>query len=150
AYGDPFAVLREAAPSLAEPDAALRWLRQVAPSRFFAGVAAPDTLSMLQHRLPGACAHLVAGATRTVVERRFDLLGYRGLSFGDPIDWHLDPVWKRRAPLMHWSRIDPLDAATVGDSKVVWELNRHQWIVQLAQAWALTADERYGEAAVAS
>ena len=35
------------------------------------------------------------------------------------------------APRVHWSRLDPLDPATVGDSKVVWELNRHQWLVRL-------------------
>ena len=33
----------------------------------------------------------------------------------------------------------------VGDSKVVWELNRHQWLVQLGQAYRLTGDERYAE-----
>jgi len=149
-YGDPRLLLQDAAPALAEPDAALWWLRHEAPQRFFAGVATPDALAALQERLPDACRDLVASATSMIVERRFDLLGYRGLSFGDPIDWHLDPVWKRRAPLVHWSQLDPLDAAAVGDSKIVWELNRHQWIVQLAQAWALTADERYGEAAVAA
>jgi len=54
-------------------------------------------------------------------------------------------VWTRRSPLVHWSRIDPLDPALVGDSKIVWELNRHQWIVELAQAWAMTGDQRYAD-----
>jgi hypothetical protein len=53
-----------------------------------------------------------------------------GLSFGDPIDWHLDPVWSRQSPRVHWSQINTLDPAVVGDSKVVWELNRHQWVVR--------------------
>jgi hypothetical protein len=74
---------------------------------------------------------------------RFDLLGYEGLSFGDPIDWSLDPVSGRRAPRDHWSRLDPLDPQAVGDSKVVWELNRHQWMVQLGQAYRLTGELRY-------
>ncbi len=81
---------------------------------------------------------------------RFDLLGYQHLSFGDPIDWHLDPVHGRRAPRLHWSAIDPLDPALVGDSKVVWELSRHQWTMQLAQAFALTGEERYAAAAIAA
>jgi heparinase II/III-like protein len=149
-YDDPRAALEDAAPALASPDAAMWWLRHTAPARFFAGVANVDALTSLQQRLPDACADVIAAATTTIVERRFDLLGYRSLSFGDPIDWHLDPVWKRRSPLVHWSQIDPLDATIVGDSKIVWELNRHQWIVRLAQAWALTADERYAEAAIAS
>ena len=72
---------------------------------------------------------------------RFDLLGYRDLTFGEPIDWQLDPVWSRRAPLAHWSQIDPLDVAMVGDSKVVWELNRHQWVVASRAGIAITGDE---------
>ena len=34
-------------------------------------------------------------------------------------------------------------ARVVGDSKVVWELNRHQWLVHLGEAYCLTGDERY-------
>src|SRR5262249_50375611 len=67
---------------------------------------------------------------------------------GDPIDWHLDPTSGRRAPLDHWSRIDHLDAARIGDVKVIWELNRCQWLVTLAQAYALAGDERYARAAL--
>ena len=38
--------------------------------------------------------------------------------------------------------------ALVGDSKIAWELNRHQWVVRLAQAFAITGDDRYATAAV--
>ena len=31
----------------------------------------------------------------------------------------------------------------MGDAKVTWELNRHQWMVTLAQAYALSGDGRY-------
>jgi hypothetical protein len=92
----------------------------------------------------------VVGQAEALLTKRFDLLGYQQLSFGDPIDWHLDPVNGRRAPRLHWSAIDPLDPAVVGDSKVVWELSRHQWTMQLAQAFALTGDERYAAAAIAA
>ena len=67
------------------------------------------------------------------------------LQLDDPIDWHRDLVSGKQAPQVHWSEIDPLDPEKVGDSKVVWELNRHQWVVRLAQAWAFTGDERYAE-----
>src|SRR5262249_51395359 len=69
---------------------------------------------------------------------------------GEPIDWHRDAVSGHQAPLVHWSRIDPLDQDSVGDSKVTWELNRHQWLVDLGQAWRLTGDERYAEVFAAS
>jgi hypothetical protein len=144
AAADPRRLLENRAPGLAEPDMALRVLRERAPGRFFAGAADRAALDALHARRPHDCCDLVAAATDVLISQRFDLLGYRKLTFGDPIDWHLDPVWTTRAPLVHWGRIDPLDPEQVGDSKIVWELNRHQWMVGLAQAWALTGDERYG------
>jgi hypothetical protein len=123
----------------------LEAFRAAAPLRFFAGAADERTAALLADRTPEAMRDVIAGAEQ-VLGGRFDLLGYRGLSFGDPIDWHLDPIAHRRAPLVHWSRLDPLDAAAVGDSKVVWELNRHQWLVELGQAYKMTGDERYAQA----
>lgn len=114
------------------------------PGRFFAGGSDPRLPARLRERFPDAGPRIIEAADR-MLQKRFDLLGYRGLSFGDPIDWHLDPVSRRRAPVQHWTRLDPLDAATVGDSKVVWELNRHQWLVRLGQAYRLTGDERYAD-----
>jgi heparinase II/III-like protein len=114
------------------------------PDRFFPGASDPRVPAILHERCPDSGPRIVAAADRTL-QKRFDLLGYRQLSFGDPIDWHLDPVAHRRAPLLHWTLLDPLDAATVGDSKVVWELSRHQWLVRLGQAYRLTGDERYAE-----
>jgi hypothetical protein len=65
---------------------------------------------------------------------RFDLLGYKGLDFGTPIDWHFDPVHGKRAPRKPWYQIPFLDFDRIGDHKIIWELNRHQHLVTLAQA----------------
>ena len=46
-----------------------------------------------------------------ICEGKFDLLGFTNLSFGDPIDWHFEPVSGKRIPLLHWSKLDYLDAA---------------------------------------
>jgi hypothetical protein len=115
--------------------------RRSAGERFFAGPAGERPRSLP----PASVAETIAGAER-LLGKRFDLLGYRDLFFGDPIDWHADPVAGRRAPAVHWTRLDHLDAGAVGDHKVVWELNRHQWLVRLAQAYRLTNDERYTRA----
>jgi uncharacterized heparinase superfamily protein len=115
--------------------------RRTIGERFFAGPAAAAAPALP----PAAAAETVAGAER-LLGKRFDLLGYRDLSFGDPIDWHADPVAGRRAPVVHWTRLDHLDVAAVGDHKVIWELNRHQWLVRLAQAYRLTGDERHTQA----
>jgi hypothetical protein len=76
---------------------------------------------------------------------RYDLLGHRDLSFGKPIDWWLDPIAGLRGPDRHWSEIDYLDPAHVGDHKLVWELGRHNALVTLAQAWWCTRDARYAD-----
>jgi hypothetical protein len=77
-------------------------------------------------------------ASRDEAERirqhRFDLLGYKDLDFGTPIDWHFDPVHGKRAPRKPWYQIPFLDFAQIGDHKIIWELNRHQHLVTLAQA----------------
>lgn len=116
------------------------------PSKsFFPSLLADGATAELDRRAPEARQRIV-GAAEALLQGRFDLLGYRDLRFGDPLDWHLDPISGRRAPLAHWSRLDPLDAATLGDSKVIWELNRHQWMARLGQAYRLTGDERFAAA----
>ena len=139
--------LESRAPQLASPDAALQLFRDRLPGRFFAGAADPGIGSALDAHFPGARAGISRAADR-LLDGRFDLLGYRDLSFGDPIDWHFDPVWSKRVPAVHWSLLDPLNPAIAGDSKIVWELNRHQWLVRLAQAWAVTRDARCAAACV--
>jgi hypothetical protein len=76
-------------------------------------------------------------------QHRFDLLGYTDLDFGSPIDWHFDPVHHKRAPRKPWYQIPFLDFDQIGDHKVIWELNRHQHLVTLAQAWQSTKDDRF-------
>ena len=65
---------------------------------------------------------------------RFDLLGYTNLDFGDPIDWHFDPVHHKHSPRIPWYQIPFLDFDKIGDHKIIWELNRHQHLIALAQA----------------
>lgn len=129
------------------PERSLDRFRQHGAAGFFPGAVDPGARALVESRLPETRERVVAAAG-AICQGRFDLLGYRGLSFGDPVDWHLDPISGRRAPSVHWSRLDPLDPMTVGDNKVVWELNRQQWLVRLGQAYQLTGEERYAEAFV--
>lgn len=143
---DPVSVLRRYAPALAEPAVARQAIATNLAGRFFPGVA-PEAIAEMRLRFPDACRHIQFDAD-VIRGQHFDLLGYRRLWFGETIDWHYDPVSSAHAPLTHWSQIDVLDPAMVGDSKVVWELSRHQWVVRLAQAYALSRDERYAKTAV--
>lgn len=126
-----------------EPEALLARFRQRGGTGFFSGFADPDaTEHLVRTQHAEAADAIIARATRACAGR-FDLFGRVGLSYGDPIDWHADPITGRRAPLVHWSRVPYLDAAVVGDHKVIWELNRHQHFVTLGQAYWLTGDERF-------
>lgn len=112
---------------------------------FFSGFADRGaTTTLLQARWPAATSKALSGA-EAIRSGAFDLLGHRRLSFGSPIDWHLDPLAQRRAPLVHWSRVPYLDVEVVGDHKVVWELNRHQYFVTLGRAYWLSGEERYAQ-----
>jgi len=110
----------------------------------FAGDLRTEVLA----RWPSAASD-AAGRADRVLEGRYDLLGYRGLACaaGTDVDWHLDPVRGRSAPLDFWADIQYLDPA-IGDHKLIWELNRHQHWLQLGRALWLTNDPRYRRAIV--
>src|SRR5882762_6128433 len=94
---------------------------------FFAAFAdRENTAAELRRRWPGAEKGILEKANR-ILAGSFDLLGLRDLNFGDPIDWQLEPVSGKRALPEHWSRLNYLDADVIGDKKIVWELNRHQY-----------------------
>ncbi len=124
-------------------DRCARRFLNAAARRFSRLVDDPDGVgALVRTHFPESAAQLIARADRAANDR-FDVLGHEGLSYGAPIDWHRDPIADRRAPLVHWSRVPYLDAAVVGDHKVIWELNRHQHFIVLCQAYWLTGDERY-------
>ena len=59
-------------------------------------------------------------------DRRFD--------FGSPIPWRRDAISGLETPKKYFRRIPYLDSKKAGDHKIIWELNRHQHLVVLAQA----------------
>ena len=112
-------------------------------AKFFAGFHSLETTANeLKSRWPATAQRLVDKADR-ICDGRFDLLGFTNLNFGDPIDWHFEPVSGKRIPLQHWSKLDYLDVEVAGDKKIIWELNRQQYFMTLGQAYCLTGDEKY-------
>jgi hypothetical protein len=112
---------------------------------FFFGPAEVDArLEMLRQRLPEQVKRIIQQSDKVLLHR-FDLMGYNDLAYGRPIDWHLDLVHGKRAPRKAFYQVRYLDFEEVGDSKVTWELNRHQHFVTLAKAYRLTGDPRYAD-----
>ncbi|MEO8099706.1 MAG: alginate lyase family protein [Acidobacteriota bacterium] len=72
-----------------------------------------------------------------VLQRRFPLLGTT-LHTQREIRWRRDYGSGKETGLDYFRRIPYLDPERAGDHKVVWELNRHQHLVALAQAHLLT------------
>ncbi len=66
---------------------------------------------------------------------------------GPSVDWRRDPATGRTSELQYFRRIPYLDFSRVGDHKSVWELNRHQHLVVLAQASLFGGTPAYVEEA---
>jgi hypothetical protein len=128
-----------------DEDVVVHFRSRNSPS-FFAGLEdSAATTNALRQRWPEAEVEIIAAADR-ILAGEFDLLGYRGLKFGNPIAWQLEPLSGKSAALVHWSSLDYLNAESVGDKKIIWELNRHQYLVLLGQAYWLSHDEKYAVA----
>ena len=109
---------------------------------FFARGEAAERAELVRRHLPDQAQEIVREADE-ICQHRFRLLGYENLDYGAEIDWHLDRVHGKRAPLAPWPRIPFLEFNAVGDHKITWELNRHHHLVTLAKAWLLTRDDKY-------
>lgn len=116
-----------------------------APRAFFKAFDEPEaTRAELRRRFADSSA--VTERAGRAAAGRFDLLGLKDLSFGDPVDWNFEPVAGKRSPMTHWSRFVELDAETAGDKKIIWELNRHQHFLALGRAYWHTRDESHARA----
>lgn len=78
----------------------------------------------------------------TVCAGRIPLLGFE-IDPGAEIRWRRDYRNHRETPSVYFRRVPYLDFARAGDHKVIWELNRHQHLVALAQASLLTGREDF-------
>lgn len=109
---------------------------------FFSRGKGQERASLLRAHMPAEALEILHQAD-DIRRHHFHLLGYEDVDYGAEIDWHLDVVHDKRAPLDPWFKIPFLEFAAVGDHKVTWELNRHQHLVTLAKAWLLSNDEKY-------
>jgi len=73
-------------------------------------------------------------------DRRFPLLGLT-LDTGPTIHWRRDYVNGKESGTDYFRLVPYLDPQRTGDHKFIWELNRHQHLVLLAQAYLVGGDE---------
>lgn len=104
------------------------------------------TLEVFRHNFGEKSARVFIEKAEKILGGKFDLLGFKDLDFGAPVDWHFEPLSGTHSPLKHWKQFDELSTVDTGDKKVIWELNRCQHFFTLGVAFWLTRDERYAEA----
>ena len=119
-------------------------------ARFRAGEGRPVLLSRRRAERvagaePAATARVLAAADR-VRAGRVTYFGYPEARYPGAIEWDLDPLRGHRWPSVAAARLDHRTAPA--DPKWIWELNRLQHLPWLAQAWLLTGDEGYADAAL--
>jgi hypothetical protein len=79
---------------------------------------------------------------RSVLAGRIPIFGCE-IEAGRSVRWRRDYLSGIETGLSYFRRIPYLDPARAGDHKVIWELNRHQHLALLAQAYALNPDPAF-------
>ncbi len=111
---------------------------------FFAFASDPDTLRQaFQRSFPEREAEVLSRA-KQLMHHRFHFLGL-DVQLPETVNWNRNPASGAEYPLVHHSRLPIYETARFGDVKYVWELNRHQFFVELARAYLLTGNEAYVE-----
>jgi len=77
-----------------------------------------------------------------IMVHRFPLLG-TALETGPQIDWRRDYAHNKTSEAKYFRLVKYLNFAAVGDHKFIWELNRHQHLVLLAQAHLFNGKAEY-------
>ena len=112
------------------------------PIRFFGMADSYDTLrTTYKERFPDAL-HSCINRAGNLEGHRFQLLGLEA-NLPNPILWNRNPISGKDFPRIHHSLIDTGNPEPYGDVKFVWELNRHQFFIEMGKAYFLTGEEKY-------
>jgi hypothetical protein len=113
------------------------WLTALPP----APVTSGDFVSGLKLPVPSEFAEEVAALAEEIRCHRFPIFGAT-IDTGPEVRWRRDYFRGIETDLAYFRLIPFLDTPRAGDHKTIWELNRHQHLVVLAQAYLLTGESR--------
>jgi len=94
----------------------------------------PDAFSVAAQLRTTQFASQVLETADQITGHHFPLLGLH-VDTGPAIDWRRDYINRRSTDAQYFRLIPYLDPARAGDHKNIWELNRHQHLVLLSQAF---------------
>jgi hypothetical protein len=106
------------------------------------GLSLPNPSSVINGLRGSAYAHSIEELANRLVVHRFPILGLE-IQIGPEIRWRRDYLHGLESGLAYFRRIPYLDFRAVGDHKLVWELNRHQHLILLAQAFLFTGNREF-------
>ncbi len=104
----------------------------------------PQKLPLHPECVPDSVRACLIGEADEILQGRWQLFGY-SVNLSDPPDWNLNPVLGKAWMAAPAKQIDYRRIDIAGGVKYVWELSRHQPLLRLAQAYALTGEARYAE-----
>jgi hypothetical protein len=112
------------------------------PAGIPAGFPLPDPVATAARLRGTTYAREVEALARRVLRGRVPLLGLE-IDTGPQIEWRRDYLHGISSATPYFRRCPYLDFARVGDHKLIWELNRHQQLVLLAQAFRFTGESAF-------
>lgn len=82
-----------------------------------------------------------------IIAGRLDFFGHPPVDVGSPVNWHQDPITHILSPSDEFGKnINYRNDLLVGNIKILWELGRHQHLLPLAAAYAVSGDVIYKNA----
>ncbi|MGH9609790.1 MAG: alginate lyase family protein [Bryobacteraceae bacterium] len=117
-------------------------LRLLASPPVFGGtvtrpLSLPDPAPVIAALRESEFARFVTASAEQILEHRLPLFG-AAIETGPEVRWRRDYRHGIESGIAYFRRIPYLNFSAAGDHKFVWELNRHQHLVLLAQAFRLT------------
>src|SRR5262249_54189598 len=123
----------------------------VLPPRLASAPAAPSPLDglprpgdIVRHLAETPYAAACVTQAEDILRHCFPLLGIT-LTTGPEVRWRRDYSSGVETPPVYFRRIPYLDSARAGDHKNIWEINRHQHLVLLAQAFLFSERREFLE-----
>ncbi len=75
-------------------------------------------------------------------EGRVCLLG-KDVLLAQAGEWHKDPLEGCEWPRIFYTRVHKAKPSETADIKYIWEMNRHQYLIVLGEAYWISGDEKY-------
>ncbi|MDC0172501.1 heparinase II/III family protein [Gammaproteobacteria bacterium] len=83
----------------------------------------------------------LVGKAKKIASGNFLEFGHNWVAYGK-VDWYCHPVEGRRWPKDHSSKL-LLKLSKYGDIKLVWEVARFTWVLDLVRAWLVSKDDSH-------